>query len=63
MSHIPGFLAAERAWEDADPYAEDEQCPDGECDECLECLAAIAEDEAERYAEMQRDEWRLENRP
>lgn len=63
MSHIPGFQSAERAWEDADPYAETEQCDDGSCDECLECLADRAEAEAEDYAEMQREDWRLEGRP
>lgn len=60
--HIPGFRSAERAWEDADPYAEDEQCEDGLCDQCLSCLAALAEDEAERYAEGQREDARLEGR-
>lgn len=62
MSHIPGFQSAERAWENADPYAETEQCEDGDCDECLECLAAIAQDQADAYAEGYWEDVRLERK-
>ena len=59
MNHIPGFLAAEREWENKDPYPEPDQCPDGTCDECTECLAAIAQDQADAYAEGQWEDMKL----
>jgi len=55
-AHMPGFLAAERAWENKEAYPEPDQCADLECGTCAECLAADAEDEKERYAEQLRDE-------
>lgn len=56
---IPGFASAQRAYENMEPPDEDDQCEDGDCDECAECLAACAQDEADDYAEMMRDDARL----
>jgi hypothetical protein len=58
MNQIPGFSSAERAYENMTPQGDDDQCEDGSCDQCLECLAANAQDEAEAYAEMQWEESR-----
>lgn len=58
MTHIPGFESAQRAWENMEPDDADE-CVDGDCDACTECLAAIAQDQADDYAEMQREDARL----
>jgi hypothetical protein len=58
MSTIPGFASAQRAYENMEPPDEDDQCEDGDCDECAECLAARAQDDAEAYAEMQWEESR-----
>jgi hypothetical protein len=58
MSHMPGFRAAEAAWENKEAYPEVDQCEDGDCDECVECLAAIAQDQADAYAEGQWEDWR-----
>jgi hypothetical protein len=62
MSNMPGFKAAEWAWENADPYAEDEMCDDGSCDTCLNCLADEAEAQAEAYAEGHWEDMRLEGK-
>ncbi|MDN4644967.1 hypothetical protein [Arthrobacter sp. PsM3] len=59
---IPGFESAQRAWENLLPPDDEEQCEDGDCDECMECLAAIAQDQADAYAEGQWEEHRLESR-
>lgn len=62
MTQIPGFESAQRAWENMEPDDADE-CVDGDCDECVECMAAIiAQDQADDYADMQREERRLESR-
>ena len=58
---IPGFASAQRAYENMEPR-DDEQCEDGDCDDCTECLAARAQDEADDYAEQQWEERRLESR-
>ena len=62
MSQIPGFESAQRAFENMLPPDDVEQCEDGDCDECMECLAARAQAEADDYAEMQREEARFESR-
>ena len=62
MSTIPGFISAQRAYENMEPPDDVEQCEDGECDVCVECLAARAQDEADDYAEMQREDARIESR-
>ncbi|CAH0232400.1 hypothetical protein SRABI26_02682 [Arthrobacter sp. Bi26] len=62
MSQIPGFESAQRAWEAMEPPTDVDQCEDGDCDECMECLAAIAQDQADAYAEGQWEEHRLESR-
>ncbi|SDK80950.1 hypothetical protein [Arthrobacter sp. ok362] len=62
MSQIPGFESAQRAFENMLPPEDVEQCEDGDCDECMECLAAIAQDQADAYAEGQWEEHRLERR-
>lgn len=62
MSQIPGFESAQRAFENMEPPTDEEQCEDGDCDECMECLAAIAQDQADAYAEGQWEERRLESR-
>ena len=62
MSQIPGFESAQRAFENMEPPTDDERCEDGDCDECMECLAAIAQDQADAYAEGQWEEHRLERR-
>lgn len=59
---IPGFASAQRAYESMEPPEDVDQCEDGDCDECTECLAARAQDEADDYAEMQWEEDRLESR-
>jgi len=59
-AHIPGFIAAERAYENKEPGWGVEGCPTADCGECDPCLAEQAEDEAERYAEDQRKERRWE---
>jgi hypothetical protein len=61
MSQIPGFESAQRAFENMLPPEDVEQCEDGDCDECMECLAAIAQDQADAYAEGQWEEHRLES--
>ena len=50
---IPGFASAERAYENMTPQDDDDRCEDGDCDECMACLAAIAQDQADAYAEAQ----------
>jgi hypothetical protein len=44
------------------PPEDVEQCEDGDCDECTECLAAIAQDQADAYAEGKLEDHRLESR-
>lgn len=60
--NLPGFASAERAYENMEPPEDDDQCEDGDCDACVECLAARAQDEADEYTEMQREDARLERR-
>ena len=62
MSNLPGFLSAQRQYEAMLPPEDVDECEDGDCDECTECLAARAQDEADDYAEMQREEAHLESR-
>jgi len=62
MSTIPGFESAQRQWEAMEPPTDVEQCEDGDCDDCEPCLAARAQDEADDYAEMQREDARIESR-
>jgi hypothetical protein len=62
MSQMPGFESAQRAYENMDPPTDVDECEDGDCDECEPCLAARAQDEADDYADMQREEARLESR-
>jgi len=62
MSTIPGFESAQRQWEAMEPPDDVEQCEDGDCDDCEPCLAARAQDEADEYAEMQREDARIEAR-
>lgn len=62
MSHIPGFESAQRHFENMPPPEDVEQCEDGDCDECVECLAAIAQDQADAYAEGKWEDHRLESR-
>lgn len=62
MSHIPGFESAQRAHDNAEPPGDIERCEDGDCDECTECLAAIAQDQADAYAEGKWEDHRLESR-
>jgi hypothetical protein len=62
MSHIPGFESAQRSYENMLPPDDVEQCEDGDCDECMECLAAIAQDQADAYAESRWEEDRYERR-
>jgi len=62
MSHMPGFASAQRAYENMEPPDDAEECEDGDCEQCLECLAARAQDEAEAYAEAQREERHYESR-
>jgi hypothetical protein len=45
-----------------EPPEDVELCDDGDCDECANCIQIRAEAEAEDYAEMQREEQRLESR-
>lgn len=59
---IPGFASAERAYENQSPPDDADECASGDCDECMACLYAIAEDQAEALAEMTREERRLEER-
>lgn len=61
MNTIPGFDSAQRAYENMLP-PEDDQCEDGDCDECTECVAAIAQDQLEAYADQQLEEARIERR-
>lgn len=56
---IPGFESAQRAYENMEPPNDVEQCEDGDCDECMECLAGIAQHQADAYAESQWEEHRL----
>lgn len=58
---ILGFESAQRAYENMLP-PEDDQCEDGDCDECEVCIHAIAQGQAHDYAEMQWEERRLESR-
>ena len=60
--NIPGFESAQRAYENMEPPDAVEECEDGDCDECTECLAARAQNEADDYAESQREDARIENR-
>ncbi len=53
---MPGFVAAEAAWENTSPDMV-EDCTD-DCGECVECLAIAAEDEAERLADDARKDRR-----
>jgi hypothetical protein len=62
MSQIPGFESAQRTFENMEPPEDVERCEDGDCDECVECLATIAQDQADAYAEGQWEEHRLESR-
>jgi len=62
MSHMPGFASAERAYENMEPPTDAEECEDGNCEQCEPCLAARAQDEADDYAEMQREDARIESR-
>lgn len=55
---IPGFISAERAWENLNPFDGEDQCETGDCDSCMECLAAIAQDQADEYADQARKERR-----
>ena len=59
---IPGFESAQRAYENMLPPEDVDECEDGDCDDCVECLAARAQDEADDYAEMQREDAHLESR-
>lgn len=58
MSNLPGFRAAEIAWENKDAYPEVERCDDGDCGDCSECLAERAQYGADEYADMMRKDWR-----
>jgi hypothetical protein len=62
MSNMPGFRAAERQWENKNPFDGEDACENGDCDECMECLAAIAQDQADAYADGQWEDMRLERR-
>lgn len=62
MTHIPGFESAQRAYENMAPPEEVDMCEDFTCDECTECLAAIAQDQADAYAEGKWEDHRLESR-
>lgn len=63
MSHIPGFESAQRAHENMEPPADiEDECENGNCDECVPCLAAIAQDQADAYAEGVWEDHRLESR-
>ena len=62
MSTIPGFESAQRQWEAMLPPEDVDECEDGDCDDCEPCLAARAQDEADDYAEMQREDARIESR-
>jgi len=62
MSHIPGFESAQRAHDNAEPPEDVERCEDGDCDQCEPCLAAIAQDQADAYAEGKWEDHRLESR-
>lgn len=53
---MPGFRAAEAAWENVVPDMV-EDCTD-DCGECVECLAIAAEDEVEALADDARKERR-----
>lgn len=59
---IPGFLSAQRAYENMLPPEESDECEDGDCDECAACIHDRRESEAEDYAEAQREEAHLEER-
>jgi hypothetical protein len=60
--NIPGFESAQRAYENMEPPTGVEQCEGGYCGHCAECLAAEAQDEADDYAEAQREDARIESR-
>ena len=60
--NLPGFLSAQRAYENMLPPEDADECESGDCDECLACLHDREQSEAEDYAEMQREEARLESR-
>ena len=60
--NLPSFLSAQRQYEAMLPPEDVDECGDYECGECETCLADRAEAEAEDYAEMQREEQRLESR-
>lgn len=53
---MPGFRAAEAAWENREPDMV-EDCTD-DCGECQECLDIAAEDEVEALADDVRKERR-----
>lgn len=57
--NTPGFISAQRAYENMTPYDDPDECEDGQCDACVECLAAIAQDQADAYAEGQWEDMRL----
>jgi len=59
---IPGFLSAQRAYENMLPPEDADECEDGDCDECAECVAAIAQDQLEAYADQQWEEAQIERR-
>lgn len=56
---IPGFESAQRAYENMLPPDVEDECEDGDCDECMECLAVIAQDQADDLAEQAREDARL----
>ena len=58
MSTMPGFASAERYFENMTPPEDVDQCEDGDCEECTECLAARAQDEADEYADRLRKDGR-----
>jgi hypothetical protein len=62
MSSIPGFESAQRQWENKNPFDGEDACEDGDCDQCVPCLAAIAQDQADAYAEGKWEDHRLESR-
>lgn len=59
---LPGFESAQRAYENMLPPEDSDECEDGDCDECANCIQNRRECEAEDYAEMQREERHLEER-
>jgi hypothetical protein len=59
---IPGFQSAERQWENKNPFDGEDNCVTGDCDQCESCLAAIAQDQADAYAEGKWEDYRFESR-